>query len=91
MTAETGPVPTAAELARLLEADGVLLLASDGVDPEHHPEATTWRDLVDEARRYGAARVLQDIHDAEAADPDGRRWPRSKRHDDKTLVVVDLG
>ena len=30
MTAETGPVPSAAELARLLEADGVLLLASDG-------------------------------------------------------------
>jgi signal transduction histidine kinase len=30
LTAETGPVPSAAELARLLEADGVLLLASDG-------------------------------------------------------------
>lgn len=67
-----------------------LLLASDGVDPERHPEATTWRDLVGDAKRYGAARVLQDIHDAEAADPDGRRWPRSKRHDDKTLVVIDL-
>jgi hypothetical protein len=75
------------------ERSGVsaLLLASDGADPERHPEATTWRGLADEAQRYGAARVLQDFHDAEAADPDGRRWPRSKRHDDKTLVVVDLG
>lgn len=74
------------------ERSGVaaLLLASDGVDPERHPEATTWRGVHDEARRYGAARVLQDIHDAEATDPDGRHWPRSKRHDDKTLVAVTL-
>jgi hypothetical protein len=87
------PEAAAHGITTVEERSGVaaLLLASDGVDPERHPEATTWRELVDEAQRYGAARVLQDIHDAEAADPDGRRWPRSKRHDDKTLVIIDLG
>ena len=32
--------------------------------------------------------LLQDCHDVEAADPDGRRWPRAKIHDDKTIVVA---
>jgi len=87
------PEAAAHGITTVEERSGVagLLLASDGVDPERHPEATTWRDLFNEVKRHGAARVLQDIHDAEATDPDGRRWPRSKRHDDKTLVIVDLG
>jgi hypothetical protein len=67
-----------------------LLLASDGVDPERYPQAVDWRGLADDAHRYGEARVLQDIHDAEAVDLDGRRWPRSKPHDDKTLVTVSF-
>ncbi|WP_129786281.1 hypothetical protein [Promicromonospora panici] len=86
------PEAAAQGITTIQERSGVaaLVLASDGVDPERHPEATTWRGLYDEARRIGAARVLLDIHDAEATDPDGRRWPRSKRHDDKTLVAVTL-
>lgn len=86
------PEAAAHGITTVTERSGVtaLLLASDGVDPGRHPGATTWRDLADEARSYGPAPVLQDIHDAEAADPDGARWPRAKRHDDKTLVLVDL-
>lgn len=86
------PEAAAHGIATIQERSGVaaLLLASDGVDPERHPKSTTWRGLYDEARTVGAARVLQDIHDTEATDPDGRRWPRSKRHDDKTLVTVTL-
>ncbi|HEY8527437.1 MAG TPA: hypothetical protein VIL48_20895 [Acidimicrobiales bacterium] len=34
------------------------------------------------------ARLLDAIHDAEAEDPFGDRWPRSKRHDDKALAVL---
>jgi len=30
------------------------------------------------------------VHDTEAGDPDGRRWPRSKRHDDKALAVIEF-
>ncbi|GGM34371.1 hypothetical protein GCM10010102_32400 [Promicromonospora citrea] len=65
-----------------------LVLATDGVDLERHPIARTWREVYDEALRSGPEQVLHDLHAAEEADPDGRRWARSKRHDDKTLVVV---
>ncbi|MEU4364108.1 protein phosphatase 2C domain-containing protein [Promicromonospora sp. NPDC023987] len=67
-----------------------LLLATDGVDPDRHPRAGTWWDLYTETVEHGPDRVLHDLHAAEAADPDGLRWARSKRHDDKTLVVVPL-
>ncbi|MDR7383607.1 protein phosphatase 2C domain-containing protein [Promicromonospora iranensis] len=67
-----------------------LLLASDGVDPQRHPVAATWRELAEHANGHGEAQVLQDVHDAEASDQDGQRWPRAKRHDDKTLVTIRL-
>lgn len=67
-----------------------LLLATDGVDPGRHPRATTWRDIYTEAMRSGPTRVLHDLHVAEEGDPDGLRWARSKRHDDKTLIVIPL-
>ncbi|MFD6443635.1 protein phosphatase 2C domain-containing protein [Promicromonospora sp. NPDC060204] len=73
------------------EAVSGLLLASDGVDPERHPEADNWSDLYDEATGHGPDQVLRRIHETEQTDPDGRRWPRSKPHDDKTLIVVSLG
>ncbi|MFE7504229.1 hypothetical protein [Promicromonospora sp. NPDC057488] len=68
-----------------------LVLATDGVDPDRHPRADTWRGVYTEALELGPDRVLHDLHVAEDSDPDGRRWVRSKRHDDKTLVVVPLG
>ncbi|MFI2490261.1 hypothetical protein ACH47X_25340, partial [Promicromonospora kroppenstedtii] len=67
-----------------------LLLASDGVDPIRHPDAIAWRDLHDEANARCPEVVLRRIHEAEDEDPDGRRWPRSKPHDDKTMVTIAL-
>ena len=67
-----------------------LVLATDGVDLGRHPRAKTWWDVYTETVEQGPEQVLHDIHAAEATDPDGRRWARSKRHDDKTLVVVPL-
>ncbi|MFC4629209.1 hypothetical protein ACFO6V_13255 [Promicromonospora alba] len=58
------------------------------MDPARHPDATTWRDLYDEAIEHGPERVLHRIHDAEDDDANGQRWPRSKRHDDKTILIV---
>ncbi|MFC8799397.1 hypothetical protein ACFT2C_16810 [Promicromonospora sp. NPDC057138] len=86
------PEAAAHGITTVEERSGVagLLLASDGVDPERHPEATTWRGLYDEATGHGPDLVLDRIHDAESDDPEGKRWPRSKRHDDKTLVTVTL-
>jgi len=86
------PEAAAHGITTVEERSGVvaLLLASDGVDPERHPEATTWRGLYDEVTKGGPAPTLDRIHDAESEDPGGERWPRSKRHDDKTLVTVTL-
>jgi hypothetical protein len=40
-------------------------------------------------RSAGPPAVLDTVRAVEAADPDGLRWVRSKRHDDQALVVVD--
>ncbi|GAB4086013.1 protein phosphatase 2C domain-containing protein [Myceligenerans cantabricum] len=71
------------------DVDGVIL-ATDGVALERHPWVATWRGLYAEARRHGADSLLRDLYSAEKDDSDGVRWWRSKRHDDKTLVVVPL-
>lgn len=65
-------------------------LASDGVAPRRHPQGLTWTHLQRTAENLGAAEVLARLHAIEDTDPDGQQWPRSKRHDDKTLVVVTL-
>jgi len=31
------------------------------------------------------------VQDAELSDPNGRRWPRGKRHDDKSAAFAVLG
>lgn len=33
---------------------------------------------------------LQNVHNIEKSDIQGVRWPRSKPHDDKTIVIIDL-
>ncbi|PUB23964.1 protein phosphatase 2C-like protein [Promicromonospora sp. AC04] len=65
-----------------------VILASDGVALERHPNATTWAELLAEVQQHGPDNVLRSIHGAEDADPDGSRWPRSKPHDDKTIVIA---
>jgi hypothetical protein len=47
-----------------------------------------WRALAELACSSGPAAVIDRVHTAEESDADGRRWPRTKRHDDKTLVVA---
>lgn len=65
-----------------------IVLASDGVALERYSADATWSDLYRDVERHGADRVLRTIHECELADSDGRRWPRSKTHDDKTLVAI---
>jgi hypothetical protein len=35
--------------------------------------------------------LVSTVHDAEDSDPDGTRWPRSRRHDDKAVALIDFG
>lgn len=67
--------------AALLASDGV----SCGVDDYH---LFDWPGVLEVADREGAAGVLARVRAAESADPDGRRWPRPKRHDDQALVLL---
>ncbi|MBA8827199.1 hypothetical protein FHX42_004583 [Saccharopolyspora lacisalsi] len=69
------------------------LLASDGVscgvdEYEIYPD---WSALLEQAFDAGARSVLEQVRDAESSDPDGRRWPRPKRHDDQALALVRFG
>jgi hypothetical protein len=45
-----------------------------------------WAGLLDVLQRNGPASLIEQVRDAERSDPEGRRWPRSKRHDDATAV-----
>jgi hypothetical protein len=60
---------------------------ANGVDRYGIP--TTWQTAAELACQ-DPARLLQIVHDAEESDPSGDRWPRSKRHDDKTIAVVQF-
>ena len=35
-------------------------------------------------------RLVDLVHDTEAGDPRGEKWPRSKQHDDKALAIVEM-
>jgi hypothetical protein len=65
------------------------VLATDGVTRGlGRAGLPTWSAVLELVDASGPAAVLDAVRAAEAADPDGRRWPRSKRHDDQALVVV---
>lgn len=75
------------------ESVSTVLMASDGVacgvDTYHvFPDWAAVRDL---AKAAGPEAVLDRVRAAEAADPDGSRWPRAKPHDDQALVVAHFG
>jgi hypothetical protein len=45
-----------------------------------------WPHLLDLLDREGPDALIMQTRRAESADPEGRRWPRSKRHDDVSAV-----
>lgn len=79
--AVTAEWPRASVTSALLASDGV----SCGVDDYH---LFDWPRVLEHAMTAGPAAVLTMVRAAENSDPDGARWPRPKRHDDKTLVFV---
>jgi hypothetical protein len=73
--------PAAAVAAALLATDGV----SRGIGGYGLPD---WRSAYQLAVERGLQALLDAVRAPEEEDPDGQRWPRSKRHDDQALVVV---
>ena len=63
--------------------------AAAGVDDYATP--TTWQEALIDLDNRGPATFLAEVHAIENEDPDARRWPRSKRRDDKTIAVMRTG
>jgi hypothetical protein len=75
----TGVVPLPGLRRAALLTDGATRLAdSFGVND--------WRELVHLLEEYGPAALIERTREAELTDPDGLRWPRTKRHDDATAA-----
>jgi hypothetical protein len=66
----------------LVVTDGV----ADGV--EQYGQPASWPEALRLADRQGLQALCQLVQQAESSDPNGRHWPRSKRHDDKTAALV---
>jgi Protein phosphatase 2C len=49
----------------------------------------SWDDLAALVRRDGSAELIRQVRAAEATDPRGRRWQRSKATDDATVIYCD--
>ncbi|WP_133741113.1 hypothetical protein [Actinorugispora endophytica] len=47
----------------------------------------TWRTMLDLLWAEGPHALIARVRDAERADADGKRWPRSKSHDDATVLT----
>ena len=90
-----GPDPQAAEhtLTGSVALDSLasVTLLSDGatrlVDSF---ELATWQDTLTVLDSSGPAELIRRVREAEAHDPDGRRWPRGKAQDDATALHLVL-
>lgn len=81
--AVTGSWPRAEVSAALLASDGVSCAVDDyGL--------FGWPEVFERINTDGCAALLDRIEEAELADPQGLRWPRPKRSDDKAIAYVDL-
>lgn len=70
------------------EIDALALMSDGAAAAVVEYAVTDWLGLLADASVLGLGRWLRELHARETADPDGRRWPRTKRHDDKTLVLL---
>ncbi|MFF8974665.1 integrase [Streptomyces sp. NPDC014995] len=86
-----GPDPLAAEHAFTgsvpLESLASVTLLSDGATRlVDRFEVATWKDTLAVLGESGPDGLIRHVRDAEAGDPEGRRWPRGKAQDDATAV-----
>jgi hypothetical protein len=49
-----------------------------------------WPTFLDVLAEQGPDAIIQQVRAAEGSDPDGRRWPRGKRHDDASAAFCHL-
>jgi hypothetical protein len=61
-------------------------MLSDGVTRFAEFGLGTWAELLSILADSGPAGLFARIREAEDSDPEGKRWPRAKRHDDVAAV-----
>ena len=67
------------------------MLLSDGASRLVDPfRLATWEELLALLDESGPDELLHQVRAAEAVDPEGRQWPRTKRSDDATAVYLVL-
>ena len=67
------------------------VLLSDGASRLVNPFGlATWEELLALLDANGPEELLRQVRAAEAVDPEGRQWPRTKRGDDATAVYLVL-
>ncbi len=49
-----------------------------------------WSQALTLIRNHGPAELIHQVRTAEHDDPDGKRWPRGKAHDDTAVATVTL-
>lgn len=77
----TGSLPSAALVRAALFSDG----ASRFVDVF---QQATWLETLALLEYQGPRQLLREVRAVEAADPEGRRWPRYKASDDATVLYL---
>lgn len=88
-----GAVPMAADhaLTGSIASSAVrqILVCSDGVSRLTERHGWTWSDMFSRAVQDGPQALVSAVREADAADPDPRRW-RGKLHDDATVALLQL-
>jgi len=67
-----------------------LALLTDGASSAvtRYQSPGSWAELLSTAGRIGCAATIAQVAADESSDSSGRRWPRAKCRDDKTLVLI---
>lgn len=68
------------------DLDAVVLLSDGATRLVDRFGVMSWRDLLAVLRKDGPAELIVRTREAEASDPNGARWPRSKASDDASAV-----
>lgn len=86
-----GPDPLAAEhaftgTAPMESLTSVTLLSDGATRLVDLFELVTWQETLAVLGSAGPDGLIRCVRDLETSDPDGRRWPRGKAHDDATIL-----
>lgn len=84
--ASTDPGAASKALTGCIAGVRLAAMMSDGVTRFAEFGLGTWSDLLGVLALHGPGELVARIREAENDDPEGRKWPRAKKHDDAGVV-----